>query len=206
MSKFEFGVNGDTTSMSANFVACMKEKFSYNIPENRIPNVYRMMFRTIAAFSKMYVSKEKAGIGFSLLNDRGEFVIGSLLTYEAPEEGEDDAGNWNLSFSFDKADIEEAPTQADSTNDTFFTIANSELGAACKGNFSDMLAMTNIMVTCVENLKAFLDRNSESEECEITMPGIFTAAVTFEDGSKFFSITPGAVVKQLIKNDAVLSK
>ncbi len=206
MSKFEFGVNGDTTSMSANFVASVKEKFSFVIPDNRVPNLYRMLFRTMAAFTKMYMSKEKESIGFSLVNDRGEFVIGALLTYQAPEEGEDDAGNWNLSFTFIKEDIEAAATQVDSTNDTFFTMANAELYASVKGNFNSVLSMSQILTVCVENLKAFLDRNSESEECEITMPGIFTAAVTFEDGSKFFSITPGAVVKQLIKNDAVLSK
>lgn len=212
MKKFEFGVdnnnqNQNELSISNKYTLALREKYSMLFPEQYVPNFYRVLFRSMAIVLKHYEDKNTPKIGFSLLNDRGDFVIGAILAYQAPEEGEEDSGNWNLSFTLNKEDLSDVNKLIDSHSDNFYEVASAELYAAMFGRFETATAMNQMYTEAIAVLIKFLDDNSgDSEEIEIELPGIVTASVGFEEGAKVYSIVPGATVKQIVKNDASLSK
>lgn len=212
--KFEFGIedpNGkkkDEISIANNYCARIKEKHGMLFPENQVSNLYRVLFRSMAIILKHFEAKATPKIGFSLLSDNGDFVIGALLTYQAPDnEDEDDQGNWNLSFTFNKEDMKDCDKLIDSHSDSFVAVAGGEIYSAMFGHFGNSTAVSIMFSEAIETIIRFLDLNTnDGEEAEITLPGIFTASCGFEDGAKAYSIVPGAVVKQIVKDDEALSK
>ena len=206
---FEFGVEGNANepSISLSYVNAIREKYSMIFNETLVPNFYRTLFRSMAIVLKHFEAKATPKIGFSLLNDKGDFRIGAILTYQAPEEGEeDDNGNWNLAFTLDKEDMKELDKAIDSHSDAFWQVASSELYSAIFGHFENAVSMNQMFDEAINNIIVFLDRNSnDGSEVELTLPGIFTASCGFEDGAKVYSIVPGATIKQIIKDDANLN-
>ena len=57
----------------------------------------------------------------------------------------------------------------------------------------------------VNVLVQWLDTNAkEDETVELVHPGVFTAVVAVENGTKVMSIVPGEIIKQMIKSDNIL--
>lgn len=204
--RFEFGQdvnNGAEISLTNNFNISMLEKYSFNIPEHLVPGLYRVMFRSIAIYLKSQQNKGVNKISCKILNAKGEFRMGATLTYQAPEEGaEDETGNWILAYTFDQSDLEGADVLIDNHKPVFFSIVQSELHSTMFGSMEGPESMHKIFEGCIDSMIEFLDANSnDGEEIELNMPDVFTAYCGFEEGSKVYSITPGATVKQLVKDD-----
>lgn len=208
--KFEFGIDEtgkDTVAIANNYHTTLKEEYNMLFPENKVANFYRTLFRSIAITLKHFETKSNPKIGFSLLNDKGEFRLGAILTYQAPEEGEeDDSGNWNLSFTLNKDDMVNLDNHIDSHSDSFASIARAELYDSMYGHFSDSTSMNRMFDVAIREIIKFLDINSnDGDDVELTLPSIFTATVGIEGGEKVYAIVPGAMVKQLVKDDGSLS-
>lgn len=189
------------------YVKYIKDRWCYNSRIDVIPNLYRVMFNSITTFLKYYRTKSKPHIGFKLMDDAGDFYMGAVLDFHAPEGESEDTGNWTLSFTLNEADMKDLDEVYDNFSDMFISVVNQEMHATAFGYFNDSSAATNMFVAMVDVLKEQLDILSNSgDEYELTMPGIFMACVGFEDGQKVYSIIPGHNIKQQIKDDKGLSK
>lgn len=198
-------VNENSLTLTQNYSTALVEKYNFNVAYQYVPSVYRTFFRVIAVYLKSMQSKNKKKIGFRFNDDHGNMIFGATLSYIEGEEGED-SGNWILAYTFDPSDLEGADEVVDNQKDMFVAICQTEMYHENYGNFGDPPSMNRMFEQCIISLKEFLDANSDDgSPVQLTMLGIFTAAVGFENGERVYSITPGAQIKQLIKNDDALS-
>ena len=195
------------TPIASHYVAVIKERWSMDYPENRVAELYRVIFNSIATMLKVNRNKNNPRIGFKLLNDAGEFRLGAILEYQKAEESEEDTGNWVLSFTFYEEDMKDLNDCKDNMFDSFFTIADHEMYSTTCGHFVDGEVITDMFSAAIESLKSQLSDIADSgEEVVITLPGVFEASVGFEEGQKVYAIVPGHNIKQLIKDDKGLAR
>lgn len=194
------------TSIPGMYQITMRENYGINWVDSRVPDLYRTMFAGIANTLKFYQSKDRPRVGLTMKDDKGNFKMGAILVFKKPEEGsEEDTGNWYLQMTFDQNDMTDLDESIDNHSDIFVKCAASEAEHFCYGRFRSVEVMYNMFNAAIDELVKFLDKNaSETEEVEVTLPGIFTASVAVENGVKVMSIVPGEVIKQIIKNDSAL--
>lgn len=189
------------------FVSYIKNQWNMKLSQDVIADFYRVVFNTITTLLKYQRNKNTPHIGFKLMNEAGEFKLGAILDYHAPEGDDDDTGNWTLSFTFNEEDMAELDEVYDNFSDMFFTSASQEIRSTMYGDLVDNVSGTRIFCAAIDVLKSQLDSLSNSgEEIELSMPGVFMACVGFEDGQKVYSIIPGHIIKQQIKDDKGLSR
>ena len=210
--EFEMGVSleqgKDTLSIVPYFTSKCMQKFGMQVVDNHVPIIFRVFFRAVAITLHTKQSKNTKKVGFEFQTDKGEFIFGATMSYIAPEDvGEDDAGNWNLSFTFDKADLDGCSDIIVNHDDVFVTVANEEMHTILNGSFSNPRDMNMLFDAVLDSIVHYLDVNSndDTEEVTLFMKDIFTATVSFEDGKKVYTCTPGVQIKQLIKDDSKLT-
>lgn len=192
----------DKTPIPANFVVHIKDRWGINFNNAASPGMYIVFMNSIATFLKYQKSKATPHIGLKLLTNEGKFFMGATLDYHAPEGDDDDTGNWTLSFTFNEGDLLECDAIFDSMNDMFTTVVAKEISSVIYGSVHDNTCIAMLFESCVDVLKQTLDSMSnDGSDAEIVYDGIFTASVGFEEGQKFYAITPGEIIKQLIKDD-----
>lgn len=194
-------------SLVSNLRADLAEKYAMMIPENLIPNMYRIFFRSFAIMTKYHASKANHKTGFSFKDERGQFVLGTILTYNAPESDDED-GNWNLAMTFYEEDMDGLDMSLDTFTDNFMSIVQTELFSEIHGHADSNADLIRIMTEFINEIKKFLDINSNDEDPDVSlvMPGVFEAIVGIEAGVKVYSVVPGAAIKQIIKNDDATEK
>ena len=201
------GTTDETTrTIMNNYETRMVQDYNFNISEHYIAGIYRTFFKLFAIALKNSVTKQTKKASFKFVDLKGNFIMGATLIFNEPEEGEDDSGNWVLSYTFNQEDLADSDVLVDNQNGVFRALAQTELYQEIYGNFGDPESMIQLFEGCVESIKEFLDANSDDgEECQLEMDGIFTATVGFEGGERVYSIVPGATVKQIVKNDEALT-
>lgn len=181
----------------------LQDKYAMLIPSNLIEGLYRCFFRSFALIVKYNTKKDGKKTSFSLKNNNGEFIIGTVLKYEVPES-EDEEGHYNLSMTFDESEIENSDNKIDSYNNSFFTIVQSEMYADMKSHCTSNSDLLLIIIEFVNALKSFLDHNSNNstEDVSIEIDTVLTATVSInKDGNKDYAIIPGSAIKQVVKDD-----
>lgn len=203
MSKvFEFG----QTSIPSQYSINLRDNFGMLWVDSRTAELYRILLTTMADTLKFNQSKDVESIGMIIKDDKGNFKLGAILHFKAPEEGsEEDSGNWYLEMTFDEADMADVKTIIDNHSDIFIRCASNAAQHITYGRFRSTEMMYNMFNCAIDTLVQFLDTNaSETEEVEVQLRGIFTASVVIENGEKIMSIVPGEIIKQCVKNDSAI--
>lgn len=186
----------------------LHDDYAMIIPEHLVPTMYRIFFRSFAIMTKYHASKQNHKTGFSFKDAKGQFLIGTILTYNAPES-EDEDGNWNLSMTFYPEDMEGLDMSLDTFSDNFMSIVQAEMFSEAHAHCDSNADMIYIISEFVSAIKNFLDANSNNEadpDADVTLDGVFKASVGIEGGTKIYSIIPGSAIKQIIKNDDATEK
>lgn len=174
---------------------------------------YRVVFTAIPLFMRNHASKDAGKIGFKVIDFKGNFIMGAVETYHAPdesaeEEGEESKGSWSLEFTFNESDLSEvnAAQIFDSMNNEFIQVFERQLWEINKGRFCGDELKHIMLNQSLETLYRFMDKNTRDDgsEFSIGLDGYFIATSAIEDGEKIISIVPGSIAKQCIKDDAVL--
>ena len=198
--KFDF----TECSVISEFFTKMKDRYGMVIPEAMVGSLCRSIFRSFATTVKYNESKNIKKLGFAFRDNKGEFKIGTILTYNAPEdEDSDDAGNFVLTMTFSESDMEGCDQLLDARTDMFKTILQTTLFSEANTHCEDSSVLTTVVSEMIDSIKEFLDKNSNdtTEDIELEMKSVFTAGVSIENGVKNYYIIPGFAVKQIIKND-----
>lgn len=191
-------------SLKQELRAELKDKYSMLVPDFLVDSLYRVFFRSFALMTKYHSNKSTHKVGFSFKDDKGQFKLGTIQTYNAPEDEEsEDEGNYNLSMTFYEKDMEGCDVSLDTFTDAFITIVQTELFSDAHTHCDSNQDLIMVIAEFIDAIKIFLDRNSNDsdEDVVLKMNGVFEAAVGIENGTKVFSITPGYAVKQIVKND-----
>ena len=139
-------INITESSMINELKAQLKEKYAMLIPDKVIVSLYRVFFRSFALMVKYNSNKKTPRIGFSFKSNTGEFVIGTILTYNAPDgEDAEDAGNWNLTMTFNQDDMADLDNEFDSYNSSFMSIVTQEMMQDCRAHCTDSSDLTIII-------------------------------------------------------------
>lgn len=197
-----------TSSIPSQMSLNMMDHYQMTWPPQRTPDFYRVMFMTFANILKFYKNKEKKA-GFILKDMNGNFKFGAIITYHAPEDGEensdDDKGNFTLEFTLKPEDMDGIETIVDNHTDIFQTCSTRQAAEIMYGRFCQPEYCNQLFIEGIDTLMKFLDTNAdEAEEVELIYKGIFTATVAVEGGEKVIDIVPGELVKQFIKSDSSL--
>ena len=187
----------------------LMEHCNYIWVANRTPDLYRVVFFTIAEILKHKKSKNLPNIGFKLLTNNGEFKFGAILSYHAPEDdsdtSDDDKGNYTLEFTLDSSDMDDLDLVVDNHNDIFIECAGRKASEIMYGRFLNMEYCNNLFCESIDTLVKFLDANAvPNDEVSVVYKGVFTATVSVEGDEKLISIVPGEMIKQFIKGDTTL--
>ena len=196
-------------SLTGELRAHLKDEYSMLVPEYIINNVYQSLFQSCALMVKYHSDKKYRKIGFSFKDINGEFIFGTILTFTPPEDEEsEDGGNWNLDMTFNKDDMEECDNSLDNFSDVYFTILNTQMYSQFRGHCASNRDLSIIISECMKAILNFLDSNSNetNEDVSLEMDDVFMATVGFENGRKVYTITPGAAIKQIVKNDDAVEK
>lgn len=172
----------------------------------KVSPFYRVVFTTIASILRNNQSKSNPRVGFELKDMKGDFKLGAIMAYHAPEEEDtEDKGNWTLEFTFNKEDMTDLNVVIDNHSDIFINCASRQAQSIMFGRFKLNEYSIQMFVEAIDTLVKFLDTNA-SDTCEVQVEyrGVFTASVAVENGEKVFSIIPGEIVRQIIKDDKSL--
>lgn len=161
------------------------------------------LMESISKFLGVNKSRDEAK-GLVFADDRGNFKMGAIVKYH-PGESDDQPGNWSYEMTFNEEDMDGVHTYG--SNDTSYL----DILAACARNnrfsFKKETLMAPLMHVIIDAIKNVLEANvTEGEECQLEVPGCFTAAAGIEDDEKLLSITPSGEMKRLIKDDSALEK
>lgn len=203
MKQFELG----NTSIPSQFSVNLKNNYGMIWLDSRTSDFYRVVLGTMADCCRLYQSKANSRIGLTLKDDKGNFIFGTILSFQKPEtESEDDSGNWYLEFTLNPDDMVDLDVDIDNHSREFIQTAALKCNDVMNGRFKNTELMYHMFIEAINTLTTFLDVNaSEEEEVEVVLRAVFTATAAYdEDGKKIFSIIPGEYIKQLIKNDAAL--
>lgn len=204
MSKqFELG----NTSIPSQFSVNLKNNYGLIWLDTRTGDFYRIVFGTFADCCRLYQSKANSRIGLTLKDDKGNFIFGTILSFQKPEEvSEDDSGNWYLEFTLNESDMVDLDVDIDNHSREFIQTASLKCYSVLNGKFKNTEVLYHMFIEAINTLVTFLDVNvTEEEEVEVVLRAVFTAIAAYdEDGKKSFSVIPGEYIKQIIKNDAAL--
>lgn len=194
------------TVIPQDIVFNLGEHYEFAWLPDRVPEFYRVMFFTVAEVLKHYKSKEEnPKLGFIFKDLKGNFKFGAIMNYHAPEDGDDDDGNYTLEFTLNEKDMSDIPVPVDSQSDMFITCVSKIAHDVMGGQFKSMQYCNNLFCEFIDTLVTYLDKNAiADDELNVVLKGIFTATITCKKDKKVITLVPGEMVKQAIKRDVEL--
>lgn len=164
--------------------------------------IYMCLFTAIAKTPSFFKSKEDGGKrAFEVVDYKGNFLLGAYVVY-TPGSTEAMPGNWSFAFTFDRDDIKDIPKIINNHENSFQKILGDVVlellsWRYCNTNFQDGLTLV-----LIQTLVNCLDTNAaEGAKFIITLPEVFDAISTIEDGEKVFAIEPSARLSRIVKGD-----
>ena len=197
------------TSFPANYKINIAEHYFANWLEDYTADLGKAIFTAMADFLKFHESKNSGKVGLKIVDFKGNFIAGGIVSFVEPEEVEgeeasDAKGNWTLDLTFDQSDFD-FPDVYDSMNVEFGQILGNRIYDFMKARFYQNDMALNFVIDYFYTIHQYLDTNCKDDEVtELEIPGYFVASVGIEDGEKVFSIVPGEIIKQSIKDDVAI--
>lgn len=137
----------------------------------------------------------------------GEFVIGCVVRYFENKDDDSTPGNWNMTWTFDEADIPEGTSIISIDNAQTHSYFRAVAGEKWGMTFHDEGSLVTTLIYSIEQLKKWLDENAKEDQVvSIEVDGLFEARVAVENGEKVFSLDADGEIKQIIKNDDMIQK
>jgi hypothetical protein len=181
-------------------------RFSWD--PNDTQDMYICLFYAMSRYLKMNNTNGNTDPIAVVINDhRDNFMMAAKLTYIENEERPDVPGNWNLTYTFNRADIDDVKLIYYTNSASFQSVISNTLIDMRNTSFVSTTFINDLIVWLVEALVECLDTNAvDGDVVQIELEDIFVASVGIEDGEKVMSIEPGAKTKQMITDDKAIEK
>lgn len=163
------------------------------------------MVASCCEFLKLKKTKEKVAIVIKDMNN--VFKCAFILEFNEADEDEEATGNYNLTGTFNEADLADVGQVYD-CHDMFFQKVTCDTSLRLhRMQYNKDRYIVDLFSLFVDKVYEWLDVNAkEGEVVSVDSDGYFEAAVEIENGHKIFALTPGAVAKQIIKDDLSIQK
>ena len=185
----------------------MEKKYNGFVDPTSAVRMFKSMFIGVTSYLAT-VKSTKTPVAFTVEDEEGNFIVGAVIEYnEAPEEEDDVLGNWMYYWTFNKSDIPENATVYEVKNTQSRKTIIDAVWQHTSGRFEGTESLIQTFIIGFGSLKdCLLDNAIEGDTYELVYPGVFASAVAIEDGEKVLSITPGGLIKKMIKDDAALEQ
>lgn len=192
------------TSFTSMFVKNCQTHFRFSWLEDHVSPLMKSVLMTISEILKSRQNKNDEKIAFEIKDLKGNFIFGSILTYTKPAEDED-KGNWNLEFTFNKSDIEGVNSIGDNLNTEYITSLERNFCEMTHRRFKNPEFLHKCVQMIFTTLSDYMASNAkEGEEFAVELPDYLECISTVENGEIIISVIPGSIIKQAIKDDTIV--
>ena len=167
-------------------------------------DIIKLAFEAVSAYLGQIKSKtEDKGIKFS--DNKGNFHFGAYVSF-IPRKEDENRGSYSLSFTFNEDDMKNVPSCVEINNQLFRHVL---AGIASRNYHLYFEADPNedwvsvALITCLDGIKQYLEMNI-SNDPSIELDEFFSATAELDGDKIYVAITPSAILKQHIKDDASL--
>lgn len=196
MIKFE------ETSIPQTFSVLQAGK-GYTVGANEVHFLAETYIMGISDFCKLVQNKTQPCV-VEIQDLKGQFVFAAIISYnDEASEDEELGGNWNYTFTFNKADLPE--------NSTVYQLSNAQVVDTisrrgfdhCRLTFTEPGFCLEEAIDLFNVIKDYLTQNapqSEGDSYEIELEGMFQAGVSIENGEMVYYILPKGEMKSLVNS------
>lgn len=195
----------DTTIYNDIMKECNSQKYSWD--SSLSEDMTKITFESIAVFLGMKKKKTEVQ-GFELRDVHGNFHFGAFVKF-MPSPEDETKGNFVLTYTFDEDDMKESCDVVSGASDMLFkhvvyNVASRDYGIEFLSH-NQVDYVMRIMVIVVDCIKTYMRQNIKIDP-QIELDEYFSAAAELEGDKVYVSITPSAILKQHIKNDASIEE
>ena len=192
----------EETMIDQEILKVMTEKLHYGWDTSFSRDCVKMLIEGIAKYLGQV--KDRKVVKAAVLEDtKGNFKFGAYVQYHEAEEGK---ASFNLTYTFDAEDIKPEFDKVTFNNPVVHHIL-SDVGLTKYGiSFKAYEGQEFIVPTmCVvfDCIKAYLHANVAIDPA-VEMDNFFIANAELDGDKIYYSITPSAIIKQHVKEDAAI--
>ena len=200
--------NLDQTFFAQNFQERMRTKYLYNVTPRDGQNLLVGVVNTILSYlSAADVRKKSKPMAVEVKDPDGNFLFGAAITYD-PSTDKDMPGNWDVTTSFDRADLEALGSNIEWVDFFNNSVLQVNYSTYITNKFgyviADIKAREILSVEAVKCLVSYLNQNAEEGyRKEVVIPDLLTAIVEVDLATKekCLGVVLSAVAKQRVKDD-----
>jgi len=194
------------TSLPSSWSEMMMYEFEWDLRPEFVPKVLEVIFTATAEIlSAAKLADRPVAVVYKKANK--EMVAAAILQFFANEDDNTKPGNWNLSWTFNEADIPENTQIIEGTDPNVYVYFRAVAASKFNMEYDALDVINTLNVMTLAQVKKWLDENAkETDEVTISLDNVFQARVAVEGGVKVFAIEPAAEIKMLIKDDAAIEK
>ena len=198
-------MNFSDTNLAQNYSKYLFEEKNYDLAPEHAHKIFDVIFSGTSDILKQ-IKNQKVSGAVQFTNIAGNFIAAGIISY-IENEDPNMPGSWNLSWTFNKEDINDSMYVINFNDDKAIGSFVSFAASKYSFRFKDNTALVNLSISALELLKKWLDDNAKTdEEVSIELPEVFKARVAVENGEKVFALEPDGMIKKEIKDDAAIEK
>ena len=183
-------------------------EFGWDIVPEFAPKLIEVLFVTTSEIlSKAKTKDHPVVLKYTKANK--EMAAAAIVQFFDNEEDPTKPGNWNLSWTFDEADIPENAQIIDGADSNVFVYFRAVAGSKFSMEYDAADVINALNISILTEIKKWLDENCKDKDGEVvgfSLDNVMQARVTTEGGIKVFAIEPAGEIKMLIKDDASIEK
>lgn len=194
------------TSIPQSYSVDAESRLNLMLAEAHVENMFKCTFTSIAKF--LSIHKHTANddkVAFVITSMKNEFKAAAIVQHVTGGDETEDSGNFNLTFTLDKADVDDIEEKYNVFDPAFTTLMGDTARSDFKFSFISPTFIVGAVNLVFDNILKFLDTNTGEEGVDLELDGYFIASGAIEDGVKVFAIVPGDHIKTIIKDDAALN-
>ena len=196
MKKFE-----ETSILNDIMKECTNERFVWE--QSAGLSTTKLLFDIAAMFLDEKKSKTEPQ-AFALKDVRGNFHFGAIVTF-IPSDEDESKGSYNLTYTFDESDITDSGAKVYDVTDMLYrhmmySVASRDHGMEFKSD-TNTDYMARIMCITADCIKNYMTQNIKIDP-QIELDDYFTITAELDGEKVYCAVTPSAVLKQHVKDDA----
>lgn len=196
------------TSIANEILKILTEKFHYGWEAEFSEDTCKALFEGTAIFLGEFKNKNHPVIA-TLEDKTGNFHFAGIVTF-IPNEEDETKGSYNLSYTFDVDDVKDIKKSNPDTKEYNFNdptlrhiISDISLKkfAIAFNTYEGQEYINPVMCACADAIKEYMRANVNIDP-KLELDDYFSANAEVDGEKVYISVTPSAVMKQHVKDDA----
>lgn len=194
-------VKYEETAIDNEILKVLQEKHNYSWDQTMSKDAVKMLLEGTAIYLGEVKSKKE--VKACVLNDKsGNFIFGAFVRF-IPNEEDETKGSYSLNYTFDEKDITKDMKQVTYKDPVLHHII-SDTGLKFRLGFNSYEGqefIVPVIGVCAQAIKDYMRANVNVDP-KLELEDFFTATAEMEGDKVYVGITPSAVLKQHVKDDA----